>query len=187
MFVTDEMLAAMAAQYGQPSKREFTIPTTAREILRIRSSQKHGRNHDVTLYVRKDDGWLVIAKHFYPAGLYRSMSGGLAPTEAFEAGIAREVREELGCRVELRRFLLTTQVRFESEADALNWRSFVFLADYVDGDLRFTDTHEIREVRQVPWSAFAEFCRLMRSSDVGGWHYRAALHDAVAEVLARLS
>ncbi|RME21994.1 MAG: NUDIX hydrolase [Candidatus Zixiibacteriota bacterium] len=184
MFVTETMLAAMVSRYGRPAHREFTVATTEKEIQRIRASQKFGRNHDVTLYVRKDNDWLVIAKHFYPPGLYRSMSGGLAPGEDFEAGVAREAREELGCRIRLRRFLLTTEVHFESPTDALDWRSFVFLADYVDGDLNFTDTREIREVRQVPWSAFAEFTRIMRAGDMGGLHYRAALHEAVAELLA---
>jgi len=182
-YVTEEMIAAMVVRYGKPYERSYRLDVTAKEVARIRSSQKDGRNHDVTLYVSKGDHLLVMAKHIYPPGLYRAPSGGLKPGESFDDGIAREIAEELGCRIELDRFLLRTRARFENSGDSVDWRSFVFLAHYVEGDFNYTDHDEIREVASVPWSDFEKFGRMMRATDLGGLHYRALLHETVVELL----
>ena len=184
MFVTDDMIKAIAAQYGQPHQREFRFDVTAAELARIRSSQKEGRNHDVTLYIRKGEQLIVIAKHMYPPDLYRAPSGGLKPDESFEAGIAREMTEETGCEIALDRFLLQTAVDFCNGSDTVFWRSFLFLASYKTGDFKYTDHGEIRAVRLVDWSAFESYGRIMRASDMGGLHYRAALHETVVELMA---
>jgi len=183
VYVTDDMIARMADRYGRPHGREFHFDVTRREFDRIRASQKNGRNHDVTLYIRKGDQLVVIAKHFYPPGLYRAPSGGLHPGEDFETGIAREVSEETGCRITLDNFLLQTGVTFCHDGDSIFWRSFVFLADYLSGDFQYTDHAEIREVRLCGWPEFELFGRIMRAMDIGGLHYRAALHETVAELL----
>jgi len=93
------------------------------------------------------------------------------------------MREEIGCEIELDRFLLQTAVTFSYGNEEIFWRSFVFLAHYVTGDFQFTDKHEIREVSLVDWSEFELFGRIMRQSDVGGFHYRAALHETVAGIV----
>jgi 8-oxo-dGTP pyrophosphatase MutT (NUDIX family) len=183
VFVTDDMIAAMAAQFGSPARRAFHFEVTRREYDRIRSSQKHGRNHDATLYVLKDDRVVVIAKHFYPPGLYRAPSGGLHPGESFADGIAREMREEIGCVIGLDRFLMQTEASFAVDSDVLKWRSFVFLAHYVSGDFAYTDKDEIREVRLADWCEFTEYGRIMRTLDIGGLHYRAALHEAAVDLM----
>ena len=184
MFVTDDMIVSMAARYGRPHEREFRFEATAAELVRIRSSQKEGRNHDVTLYIRKGDQLVVIAKHMYPPDLYRAPSGGLKPGEPFETGIAREMSEETGCEIELERFLLRTAVNFSHGSDSLFWRSFLFLAVYKSGDFKYTDHDEIRAVRLADWSEFEMFGRIMRASDIGGLHYRAALHETVVALIA---
>ena len=183
MFVTDDMIEAMVRKYGRPRHREFRFEVTRKELERIRSSQKDGRNHDATLYIRKGDQVVVIAKPFYPPGMYRAPSGGLRPGESFEAGIGREMTEETGCEAALKRFLLQTSVYFKHDDDDLFWRSFVFLADYAGGDFNHTDHAEIREVKLADWSEFDIFGRMMRSLDIGGLRYRAALHEAVVEAL----
>jgi ADP-ribose pyrophosphatase YjhB (NUDIX family) len=184
MFVTDDMIHRMGELYGHPVNKSFSIPVGDREYDYIRSTQKHGRDHDFTLYIRKVNRVVVIAKHFYPPGLYRAPSGGLNPGEDFHDGINREALEETGCEIGLKRFLLQTAVDFtRADHEAIHWRSFVFLADYTGGDFKFTDHYEIREVRLADWSEFETFGRIMRKSDKGGLHYRAALHEAVAELL----
>lgn len=232
MFVTDEMISEMETRFGVPEERTYRIPTTAREMARIASSQKNGRNHDVTLYVQKDDKWIVIAKHAYPAGLFRSPSGGLDPGEDFVTGSNREAAEELGCTVALERFILKTNVEFFLERtmpladvkppmmrmlygtpmsldrkslknrvsvyrapeettqekptpDLIRWRSWVFLARYAEGNFLYTDHHEIREVRLVDWDQFAEYGKIMKIAGGGGLHYRAQLHETVADLLGK--
>jgi len=219
MYVTETMIREMEHRYGVPSRVEFVIPVTPAEVARIRSTQRDGRNHDVTLYVHKGSQWIVIAKPVYPEGLFRAPSGGIHKGEDFETGMHREMAEEIGCEIRIERFLLRTSVDFTSNPDAkfrvsklvpglespssdvtnphanhntsttshvrfspdnVCWRSFVFLAEYVRGDFNYTDRYEIREVRLVDWSDFEKFGRVMRQSPMGGLHYRAALHEAVA-------
>ena len=177
------MIAEMARLYGTPCEKRFIFRIDERELNRIRSSQKRGRNHDVTLYINKGDKVIVNAKHIHPPGLYRAPSGGLNPGESFQAGINREMTEELGCQIEVERFLLKTSVSFSTSDETVWWRSFVFLARYIRGDFDFTDHREIREVRLAEWSEFQTFNKIMRQTDIGGLHYRAALHEAVVELL----
>ena len=188
MFVTDDMIAQMVREYGVPAVREFNFPAIPTEMARIRSSQKDGRNHDVTLYIEKGDRLFVIAKHPYPPGLYRTPSGGIHPGETIIDGINREAHEETGCTIELNSFLLRTSVIFrstENPTDTIFWRSFVFRATYLSGDMKYTDHDEISDLRLADWSEFPRFGQIMRQTDSAGLHYRAALHEAVAALLGR--
>jgi hypothetical protein len=162
MFVTDEMIRGMEERFGAPVAKSYCIPSTRTELQRIASSQKSGRNHDVTLYVQMGEKWIVIA-------------------------------EELGCRIRVERFLLKTDVEFfldpvtptDAMQTPIHWRSWVFLATYLDGDFNYTDHDEIREVKLVDWDQFAEYGKIMRTTGSGGLHYRAQLHEAVAEILGK--
>ena len=183
MFVTDDMIARWERQYGRPEVLTYRIETTDREVRRIRSSQRDGRNHDVTLYVETNDRLIVIAKHMYPPGLFRAPSGGLHPGEDLEVGVKREMQEETGCEVALDRFLLRTEVTFANGSESVFWRSFVFTAKLLSGTFNFTDYHEIREVALADWRDFKMFGEMMRQTDIGGLHYRAALHEDVARLL----
>lgn len=183
MYVSEAMVQEMVARYGEPAHREFRFAVSEREYNRITSSQRKGRKHDFTVYITKGDKLVVTAKHPYPPGLCRSMSGGLDPGEDFHTGIYREVFEETGCEIAIERFVLRTNVTFFFGDKEIPWQSFVFLSRYVSGDFNFTDTHEIREVALADWSDFEQYGEIMRASDSGGLHYRAALHEAVVEVL----
>lgn len=183
MFVEDNVIQAMVDRYGEPEMADFEIESSDEEVARIKSSQKNGRDHDVTVYAFKDDHVIVIAKPFYPPGMYRAPSGGIDPGEDFELGAKREMREETGCEIELQKFLLMTKVAFVSESDRVDWRSFVFQARYVSGDFEFTDTNEIREVKLATLDEFTEYAKIMRRLDLGGLKYRAALHERVEPLL----
>ncbi|MEK7775337.1 MAG: NUDIX hydrolase [Candidatus Zixiibacteriota bacterium] len=183
MYVTEEMVADMAARFGTPKRARYSFPLNDREQGLIRASLAKGRAHDFTLYVHHKGQLLVIAKHSYPHGLYRAPSGGLNPGEPFLDGIAREALEETGCEIAIQRFALRTEVNFWAGTESLNWQSFVFEAAYVRGELLFTDKQEIREVRWANPSEFETFSAMMRQTDVGGFHYRAALHDTVSALL----
>lgn len=176
----------MIEQFGQPERAEYRIPVGLKEFDRIKASQKDDRAHDVTLYIIKDGRIAVIAKHFYPPGMYRAPSGGIAPGESFVEGAKREAREETGCEIELEKFLLISKVAFElvpRDGRAIDWISYVFQAKYVSGDFNFTDTKEIKEVRLAELYEFEQFSRIMRNQPIGGLHYRAALHDTVRNLL----
>jgi ADP-ribose pyrophosphatase YjhB (NUDIX family) len=183
MYVTEKQITAMAERYGQPERADFSFETSQEEYDRIRASQKNGRRHDITMYILKDDRLVVIAKPFYPEGLFRAPSGGLHPGEDFEVGARREALEETGCEIRLEKFLLQSEVEFRGPTKSIHWVSYVFRARYVAGDFDFTDRQEIREVGLAKLSEFKTFGRIMRAMDVAGLHYRAALHEAVEPLL----
>lgn len=183
MFVSDQTIDELIARYGQPEAADFRFDVDREEYDRIASSQKHGRKHDFTLYIFKGKDIIVIAKPFYPPGMYRAPSGGLHPGEDAHDGIYREAMEETGCKIELEKFLLRTEVAFVCDEDRIEWNSYVFKARYLSGDFEFTDRREIKEVRLATIGDFETYSRIMRESRIGGLHYRAALHDVVKRLL----
>ncbi|MBU1320227.1 MAG: NUDIX hydrolase [candidate division Zixibacteria bacterium] len=183
MFVTPEIIAEIEKQYGKPEERSARFEMSVRHFANLKSSQKNGRSHDVTLFIRKDDKFVVIAKHFYPPGLYRPPSGGINPGEGFVDGAKREAKEETGCDVELVRYLMRVSVEFFCGAEAVDWTSHVFLADYISGVIKPLDTVEIREIALAGIDKFLYFKELLLASDSGGMHYRAYLHDEILKIL----
>jgi ADP-ribose pyrophosphatase YjhB (NUDIX family) len=183
MYITENEITQLAGRFGEPMRKSFTVPSSSREIEFIKSTRRDGRYHDFTLYIFHEDKVIVNAKHFYPPGLYRAPSGGVNKGEDIICGIMREAMEETGCKIELQRFLLRTEVDFAGDTDHVKWRSFVLQAKYLSGDFRFTDHDEIREVRLAPLEQFDQFSRLMLATGRAGFHYRAALHETVAPLL----
>jgi len=190
MYITDDILEALSERYGVPRRWQVSVLAFPDEFHMIRGSRKNGRNHDVTVYIQKGDRLVVNAKHFYPPGLFRAPSGGVEKGEDFIQGALREAHEETGCEIELERFVLHSSVDFYLRHpdgaitdEVINWRSFVFSARYVSGDFNFSDRHEIREVSLAEWDDFIRFSRTMRQTAIGGFHYRAALHDQVRRCL----
>ena len=183
MFVSEHTIETWSARYGVPQRWTHVQTVTPPDYGIISDSQKHGRRHDITLYIEGDGQIAVIAKPFYPPGLYRAPSGGLEPDESLEAGAAREALEETGLHIELDRYLLATTVLFECGGKStIEWRTHVFSATTTDRALSPTDHHEIREARWAAPEEFAAFSVIMRQSRRGGLLYRAALHEQVARV-----
>ncbi len=112
MFVTDDHIEEFVAQYGRPAEARFRFGVNEHGYGIIKGSQKDGRRHDITVYIRKGEQVVVNAKHFYPQGLFRAPSGGLKPGEDFHEGVFREISEETGCEIEITRFLLRSDVTF---------------------------------------------------------------------------
>ncbi len=185
MFIKEETIQQLSKQFGQPKDVSFEFKVSEKEYNGIKSSQKKGREHDVTLYIVKDKKIIVIAKHFYPQGLFRAPSGGINPGEDFVEGAKREAREETGCEIQFENFLLKTYVQFiqKNSDKIINWHSYIFQAKYISGNFEFTDTNEIREVALVDIKHFEKFSETMRASEIGGLHYRAALHDEVKKLI----
>lgn len=186
MYVSQVTIKELEKIYGSPKTADFHIPVFQKEFDCIKKSQKHGRKHDATLYIFKDDKVIVIAKPFYPKGMYRAPSGGIKPKEDFVVGAKREAKEETGCEIEIEHFLLKTNVvftLFPSNNQTIEWNSYIFQAKYISGDFQFTDKREIREVKLATLSEFESFSKLMRQSKIGGLHYRASLHDFVKNLL----
>lgn len=187
MFINSDTINSLKEKFGCPQTADFQIPVGLKEYERIKSSQKNNRQHDVTLYIEKDGKWVVIAKHFYPPGMYRAPSGGINPNEDFIDGAKREALEETGCDIELIKFLLLTNVSFDVKDDPdkkIEWHSYVFHAKYISGDFNFSDTNEIKEVKLADLSEFEIYKEIMLKQNIGGLNYRVGLHDIVKDLIS---
>jgi ADP-ribose pyrophosphatase YjhB (NUDIX family) len=179
----EEQVAEMQRRFGIPDYLTRIQRTSRDDLARIRSTMVNGRAHDITLFITKDDRFIFVAKPFYPPGLYRAPSGGVQRGEDFEIGARREAREETGVDIELERYVLRIDVRFQSDNDHLDWTSHIFKAHYLSGVINPTDKREIREARLVRPEDIPSFSKIMLSSGRGGFAYRAFLTE---ETLRRL-
>lgn len=203
MYITAETIGELEKKYGLPHELSFAYEMTQSEFEVVRASQKHGRAHDVTLFIfdhddhsaranqsargnQDDDAArvVVIRKPMYPPGAYRAPSGGVSPGELFEQGALREAYEETGLVVSLEKYIIRARVCFSSGGRSIDWTSHVFTSSSASGKLDPIDTHEIAEAR---WVTVAEMMGSIRSalleSGSTGLRYRSELADAVVQVL----
>lgn len=183
MSYLDPQIPQMEKLSGSPEELEYIQPVTPQEYDRIASSMKHGRAHDITLYIKKDGGYIFIAKHIYPPGLYRAPSGGVKPGEYFEDGAKREALEETGTEIRLLKYILRIKVRFENESRRIDWTSHIFSAEYMKGEIEPRDKNEIKETRLIYPEEIPGFIEIMKKVDIGGLNYRAFLTQ---EMMKRL-
>jgi len=184
MYVTYRLIQEAADRYGYPPVIQMTAPVDKQEFEFIQSTQHDGRSHDITLFTFKGKKLIVIAKHNYPRGLYRPPSGAIKPGETLIEGALREAYEETGCRIELARYLLQINTVFTDGLRQIPWKSHVFTARYLSGDLKPIDTKEIRGVALATLDDFEKYKGIIRKQTTsGGLNYRARLHDEVIRLL----
>jgi len=190
-YVTEEMIRELETRFGEPRRLRMAFEINPPEMEMLRGSKKHGRNHDLTLFIFRDHDYrefAAIAKHMFPPGAFRAPSGAANPGESLEDGALREAYEETGLRISLDRFILYIDVLFSCGPTEERWRSMVLTAFREGGELGHLDTEEIRETR---WVTLQELQGPIRErllgTGMGLFAYRVALHDAAAEEIGRLS
>jgi ADP-ribose pyrophosphatase YjhB (NUDIX family) len=184
MHVGEAVLAPVRERYGDPvvlrwdgeiSDIEWTIAT-----------HNPSRTHDVTLFILDPSARVaLIRKPHFAADVWRPPGGGIKPGEDFAVGAAREALEETGLRIELRRYLVASQVVFRNAGRELPWQTHVLLAETRDTELAPDDPEEIADAR---WGTLDELAGPLRerllAEDRAFWRYRVALHDAALLALA---
>lgn len=184
MYISAEAILELERKYGTPEEVSFAYEMTEREFEMVRASQKHGRAHDVTLFIIKDSRVVVISKPMYPPGAYRAPSGGIAPGEPIEDGALREAYEETGLHISLERYILRARVRFTHKEQLIDWTSHVLTARSVGGELRPVDTHEIADARFATVDELTGGIRAaLLASGSTGLRYRSELSDTVIRSL----
>lgn len=189
MYISAEVIREIEEKYGTPQELRFAYEMTQTEFELVRASQKHGRAHDITLFIIDDaDGGrvVVIRKPMYPPGAYRAPSGGISPGESFEQGALREAYEETGLVVSLEKYIIRARVRFSNEHRSIDWTSHVFTSSSAGGKLDPIDTHEIAEARYVTIAEMMGSIRdALLASGSTGLRYRSELADAVVKRLIK--
>ncbi len=183
MFFSSEMIHAAEAHYGSPLQLRLNYPTPQAHFDFIRSTQRDGRAHDVTLYLYHKDRLAVTRKAPYPEGAYRPPSGGLHLGESLEEGARREAFEELGIEIELEKYLLRVWVDFVSGSERILWTTHVFRARYTGSGEPKLDPQDRHEIAEAVWAGEEEYFQTMRPGLLAmgstGLLYRAHLQDYV--------
>jgi NAD+ diphosphatase len=202
-------IAELAGRYGQP--RRVAVELAGAPFDPIAKTDRYG---EVCMVVRRPSGRLLTAiKTFYPPGAFRLLTGGVSHGERIEAALWREVAEETGLEVAIRRFLAVIEYQ-KQEAEVGSWGSgkdlatpqlpnpnshlfatFAFLLDELGGTLASSDPDErigaFREITVGELPALA--ATLQRAPDEidpeisGSWRdwgeFRAVVHRVVFDAL----
>lgn len=172
------MLKEIEKKYGTPRELTMSFPMNLAEFEILKDSMRDGRDSDVTLFIFKEDKVIVIAKPWYPDGLYRAPSGGIKPGENLELSAKREALEETGAEIELVKYILRINVTFTCSEEAVKWTSHVFCARYLSGDLHPIDKREIKKVALISLKKLSCLKEKLLAQNSGGLWYRAALTEA---------
>lgn len=184
-------------RYGKPATWRFSIPFSEREFQTLDETGKDGRWQDATIVIRAPPAYpeapvdrvIVVAKHWYPAGVFRIPSGGAKPDEGVIATARREAWEETGLRIRLERYLLATDGRFylgdSDEPDRVHpWQSHVFLATPIGRKIAPRDTKEIKAARAADLQEVVDkFHPRLLQYDIGGFRYRVGLEERTINAL----
>jgi 8-oxo-dGTP diphosphatase len=184
MHVDEAVLAPVRERNGTPALLAWDGEIS--DIEWAIATHNPSRTHDVTLFILDPSERLaLIRKPHFAADVWRPPGGGVKQGEDFAAGAVREALEETGLRVELKRYLVASQVVFRNAGRELPWQTHVLLAETKDTELAPDDPEEIADAR---WGTLAELAGPLRdrllAEDRAFWRYRVALHDAALSALA---
>ena len=177
--IKDSEIVALTEKFGEPVIHEFAAEFLDFECNLVKRTESKGRLHDITCFIRQDDGdFVVIQKPQYArTGIYRAPSGGATPGEPLEDAAIREMYEETGLTVRLTHFVLDLRLDVICKDRTIPWRSLVFLAKPVGGEINPVDTREIFDATVMSREQLVgEVAQLMEDSGWGGFKYRAFLN-----------
>ncbi|HZR41966.1 MAG TPA: NUDIX hydrolase [Ktedonobacteraceae bacterium] len=185
-------LEQLAQRYGQPLIR--TVDLHANKAFD--PLNKPDRYGEVCMVVRRPNGRLLtMIKTFYPAGAYRLLTGGINHGEHVFHALLREVQEETGLKVEVKRFLAIAAYRLANSSEPPNFYTFAFLLDEIGGTLGAIDEGErvegFREIAPEDLPTVADYLEHVGNIDsaeiAGNWRdwgeFRAVIHRLVWEAL----
>lgn len=176
--INENEIDELIQKYGEPLSLEFEANFLNFECNLVKQTESKGRLHDITCFIRRNDGnYVVIQKPQYAkTGIYRAPSGGAHTGEPLEEAAVREMHEETGLRIRLIQFVLDLRLDVICKDRTIPWRSLVFMAEPVEGEMKPIDTREIYDVAVMPRERLeGEIAQLMEDSGWGGFKYRAFL------------
>jgi len=202
-------IADLSARYGRPQR--VAVELTGAPFSPLILEDRYG---EVCMVVRRPNGRLITAiKTFYPAGAFRLLTGGVDHGEPIAQALLREVAEETGLDVVVRRFLAVIEYQLREMGDRgwgigdgksishppspipHSFATFAFLLDEIGGTLCAQDDGEqieaFDELAVADLPALAETLDNIpdvRSDDIdGSWRdwgsFRAVVHRVVYAAL----
>jgi len=178
-----------ASLCGAPERQTYRYEVSA-DTFDYWGRVTRRRQAEVVLLVSLAEGrYLVHTKAFYPAGVYRLLSGGLRPGEDLLAGLRRELYEETGLEGRVRAFVAAEEHRFERNGAGLDFCSFLFAVDARGGQPVVQHQGEqISAFRQVDRDGLLDVAERLERLEPA-WEewgrYRATAHRAAWAWLGR--
>jgi 8-oxo-dGTP pyrophosphatase MutT (NUDIX family) len=175
---------------GEPHHVDLTFNTLGMLEMAAKVKQQQRRGEVVIVVPNKQGELWLHTKAFYPAGIYRLMTGGVEAGEKPHLALQREAREETGFKIKIDRCLavITYTLRKSDEPLAIPFVSYVFLTKPEKGQPRPLDPKEnIAGFKAVSVSALKQVPHQLRSLEgkLGDWgKFRAVAHEVVGQVLA---
>jgi ADP-ribose pyrophosphatase YjhB (NUDIX family) len=184
--ICEEEVRELACAFGAPVRRVFHIQADS-YIRAYRWRADSDRRAEVVFAIQDPAGKIwVHAKAHYPSHIYRLPSGGIDWDEDVHHALLREVVEETGLCVSVRRFLGLIDYHFHDKGSTARFASYIF---HVISDGRpptLPDNGEISQFRAILPCQLLELSADMRNmvGDRRGWgEWRALAHDLVYDLL----
>ncbi|MCX7843314.1 MAG: NUDIX domain-containing protein [Clostridia bacterium] len=128
---------------------------------------KDRRGEVVFCVIRPNGRIITITCEEYPQGVYRIPTGGLGHREDVVHAVKREVMEELGLTVDVKKFLGVIKIRFLYDKEHIMFYSYMFLLKEVGGRLLIDALEdEVSDIREVNCNQLYEMAESLL--DIGG-------------------
>ena len=146
-------LAELVQRFGQPVTGSADLGDSPylRKVVERRFAE-------VCMVVRRASGrLLVFRKPFYPAGVFRLLTGGVEANESIHSALLREVHEETGLTTLVERFLAASSYLCDAQPQ---FASFAFLLEERGGILGALDPDErVESFRDIAASHLLEIAQ----------------------------
>ena len=172
----------LSEKYGQPICRRYSIKTDP-YLRTYRGRQDQSWRGEVVFAVRQMNGEILLhTKHRYERPIFRLPSGRIEQAESVEAALFREIAEETGQVVRVKRFLGVLDCHFVNEDSVVPFVSYIFYVESMTPELCPTDTEEVAGFKTVParnLDAVAQSLRNLREKRRCWGYWRSLAHDLV--------
>lgn len=152
-------LTRLSEKYGAFPLEHVDLRVTSEHFFQATRTPlgKQRRAEVLAVVTRPDRRVLVHTKHFYPAGVYRLISGGIALGEPVETALVREIREETGLPIQSQCLIGVLAYRILYKDQSIAFASYVFRVDVPAKPVRVQDkSEEIAGFRWISFGSLAE-------------------------------
>lgn len=184
--ISEEEVGELTQRFGAPVRRVFNIQ--ADEYIRsYRWRADSDRRAEVVFAIQDPAGRIwVHAKAHYPGHIFRLPSGGIEWHEGVYEALLREVAEETGLAVVVKRFVGLIEYRFHHNGSTVKFASYVFHLLSGSQAPCLPCDGEISQFRPILPFQLLQLSADMRNmvGDRRGWgEWRSLVHDLVYDVL----
>lgn len=179
-------LRALSAKYGNPVYRCYDIEADE-HLRRQRWRPVPDRRGEVVFAIRQPGGEILLhTKSHYEEQIYRLPSGGIHLDESVESALFREIAEETGQSVVVRRFVGLFRCRFHADGTTVYFCSYIFYLESQCDTLTGTASAEISGFRLVAPEQLATVAlalRAIRGKRERWGYWRSLPHDLIYRYL----